>query len=140
MLFENATIITLDGERRIIRDGALAVSGSRIAGVGKRDEIRHQFAEDRDRVDLKGMVVIPGLVNTHVHLSQALIRGCVDDMGLIDFLAKGIWVLMGNYDRDDGRVSTELCILEMLKSGTTAFVESMLAGHYGFDGIAQVVA
>jgi cytosine/adenosine deaminase-related metal-dependent hydrolase len=139
MLFENATIITLDAERRIIRDGTLAVSGSRLAGVGKRDEIRRQFAQDKDRVDLKGMVVIPGLVNTHVHLSQALIRGCVDDMGLIDFLAKGIWVLMGNYDEDDGRISTELCILEMLKSGTTAFVESMLAGHYGFDGIARVV-
>ncbi len=139
MLFENATIITMDGERSIIRDGALAVSGSRIAAVGKRDEIRHKFAEDQDRVDLKGMVVIPGLVNTHVHLSQALIRGCVDDMGLIDFLAKGIWVLMGNYDEDDGRISTELCILEMLKSGTTAFVESMLVGRYGFDGIAQVI-
>jgi cytosine/adenosine deaminase-related metal-dependent hydrolase len=139
MLFENATIITMDAERRIIRDGALAVSGSRLVGVGKKGEIRRQFLEDRDRVDLRGMVVIPGLVNTHVHLSQALIRGCVDDMGLIDFLAKGIWVLMGNYDEDDGRISSELSILEMLKSGTTAFVESMLVGRYGFDGIAHVV-
>jgi len=48
-------------------------------------------------------------------------------------------VLQGNYDEDDGRISAELCILEMLKSGTTAFVETMLAGRYGFDGIAQVV-
>lgn len=139
MLFENATIVTVDSERRIIRDGALAVSGARIVGVGKRDEIRRQFAHDSHRIDLKGMVVIPGLVNTHVHLTQSLIRGCVDDLGLIDFLVKGIWTLMGNYDEHDACVSAQLCILEMLKSGTTAFVESMLAGHYGFDGIAQVV-
>jgi cytosine/adenosine deaminase-related metal-dependent hydrolase len=139
VIFENATIITMDPQRRIIRDAAVAVAGSRIVGVGKKSEIRREFERDAERVDLKGMVVIPGLVNTHVHLTQALIRGCVDDLGLIDFLVKGIWVLMGNYDQQDARVSAELCILEMLKSGTTAFVESMLAGHYGFDGIAQVV-
>lgn len=139
MIFENATIITMNAERHIIRDGAIAVSGTRIAAVGKKQDIREAFAGDEERIDLKGMVVIPGLVNTHVHLTQALIRGSVDDMGLIDFLVKGIWVLMGNYDQDDARISAELCILEMLKSGTTAFVESMLALHYGFDGIARVV-
>lgn len=139
MIFENATIITMDSERRIIRDGAIAVSGSHIVGVGKKSEIRQQFEHDPERVDLRGMVVIPGLVNTHVHLTQALIRGSVDDMGLIGFLVKGIWVLMGNYDQADARISAELCILEMLKSGTTAFVESMLTMRYGFDGIARVV-
>jgi len=139
MIFENATLVTMDAERRIISDGAIAVSGSRIVGVGKANDIRAQFASDRERVDLRGMLVIPGLVNTHIHLTQALIRGCADDLGLIDFLVKRVWVLMGNYDRDDARLSAELCILEMLKAGTTAFVESMLVLHYGFDGIAQVV-
>ena len=139
MIFENATLITMDAERRIIRDGAIAVSGSRIAGIGKKRDIWAEFASDRERIDLRGMLVIPGLVNTHVHLTQALIRGCADDLGLIDFLVKRVWVLMGNYDHDDARLSAELCILEMLKAGTTAFVESMLVLHYGFDGIAQVV-
>jgi len=140
ILFENATIITVDPTHRIILDGAIAVSDSRITGVGKREDILKQIQqEDKKRVDLKGMVVVPGLVNTHVHLSQALIRGCADDMALIEWLMKRVWVLQGNYDEDDGRISAELCILEMLKSGTTAFVETMLAGRYGFDGIAQVV-
>jgi len=139
MIFENATLITVDAERRIIRDGAIAVSGSRIVGIGKKRDIRAEFASDRERVDLQGMLVIPGLVNTHVHLTQALIRGCADDLGLIDFLVKRVWVLMGNYDHDDARLSAELCILEMLKAGTTAFVESMLVLHYGFDGIARAV-
>jgi cytosine/adenosine deaminase-related metal-dependent hydrolase len=140
MIFENATIITVDPARRIIRDGAIAVSGSRIAGVGKREDILEQFQQDdKERVDLEGTVVIPGLVNTHVHQSQALIRGCADDMALIEWLIKRVWVLQGNYDKDDARISAELCILEMLKAGTTAFVETMIAGHYGFDGIAQAV-
>jgi len=140
MLFKNATIITVDPGRRIIPDGAIAVSGSRIVGVGKQKEILSQFQQtDKESIDLKGMVVIPGLINTHVHESQALIRGCADDMALIEWLIKRVWVLQGNYDEDDGRISAELCILEMLKSGTTAFVETMLAGHYGFDGIAEAV-
>ena len=140
MIFENATIITVDSARRIILDGAIAVSDSRIVGVGKRAEILEQFQQDEmERVDLKDVVVIPGLVNTHVHQSQALIRGCADDMALIDWLIKRVWVLQGNYDEDDGRISAELCILEMLKSGTTAFIETMLAGRYGFDGIARTV-
>ena len=139
MLYENATIITVDPARRIIQDGAIAVEGSRIAGVGKRQDILEQFQDDHERVDLKGMVVIPGLVNTHVHQSQALIRGCADDMALVEWLIKRVWPLQGNYSEDDGRISAELCILEMLKSGTTAFVETMIAGHYGFDGIAEVV-
>jgi cytosine/adenosine deaminase-related metal-dependent hydrolase len=140
MIYENATIITVDPKRRIIYGGAIAVSGSRIAGVGKRQDIINQFGqEDQERHNLEGMVVIPGLINTHVHQSQALIRGCADDMALIDWLIKRVWVLQGNYDEDDGRVSAELCILEILKSGTTAFVETMIAGHYGFDGIARVV-
>lgn len=140
MILENATILTMDPQRRIVRDGAVAVEGSRIVGVGKTAEMRATFEHDRDRVDLQGMVVLPGLVNTHVHLTQALIRGCADDLGLIDFLVDRVWVLQGNYAPDDARVSAELCVLEMLKSGTTAFVESMLVGHYGFDGIAQAVA
>lgn len=139
MIFENGTIITMDPKRRIITDGAIAVTDDRIAGVGKRGDIVAAFPDDSERRDLKGMTVIPGLVNTHVHLTQALIRGSVDDLGLIDFLVKGVWVLMGNYDHDDARTSAELCLLEMLKSGTTSFVESMLVLHYGFDGIARAV-
>ena len=57
----------------------------------------------------------------------------------MDFLTKRVWPLQGNYDHEDARLSAELCLLEMLKSGTTAFVEAMTAHNYGFDGIARVV-
>jgi len=75
MIYENCTIVTMDAHRRIITDGAMAVQDGRILAVGKREAIRGQFPEDVGRTDLRGMLVLPGLVNTHVHLSQALIRG-----------------------------------------------------------------
>jgi cytosine/adenosine deaminase-related metal-dependent hydrolase len=138
MIYEHGTLVTVDPQRRILTDGALAVKEGRIAAVGKTQSVRERFPA-APRTDLRGRVVTPGLVNTHIHLAQAMIRGTADDLELLEWLGKRIWVLQGNYTEDDGRASAELCVLEMLKSGTTAFVESMLAGRYGFDGIAEVV-
>jgi cytosine/adenosine deaminase-related metal-dependent hydrolase len=138
MLYHHCTIVTVDRQRRILIDGALVEAEGVIIAIGKRGDLIGRFPNE-DQTDLQGGLVIPGLINTHVHLSQALIRGCADDLALIDWLTKRVWVLQGNYNEDDGRLSAELCILEMLKSGTTSFIESMTAGHYGFDGIAEVV-
>jgi len=138
MVYEHGTLITVDPQRRIILDGALAVEGERFVAIDKAQVLCERFP-GAERVDLHGQVVTPGLINAHVHTAQAMIRGCADDMELIDWLGKRVWVLQGNYTEDDGRASAELCILEMLKSGTTTFVESMLAERYGFDGIAAAV-
>ena len=138
MIYEHGLLITVDAERRIIGDGAMVVRDGRFAAIDKTATLRERFPLEQ-RIDLKGKVVTPGLVNTHVHLAQAMIRGCADDMELLEWLGKRVWVLQGNYTEEDGRASAELCILEMLKSGTTAFVESLLAERYGFSGIAEVV-
>ena len=138
MIYEHGTLITVDAQRRIITDGAMAVEGEHFVAIDKTRALRERFPAE-PRMDLRGKVVTPGLINTHVHMAQAMIRGCADDMELLHWLGKRVWVLQGNYSEEDGRASAELCILEMLKSGTTAFVESMLAERYGFDGIAEVV-
>jgi cytosine/adenosine deaminase-related metal-dependent hydrolase len=138
MLLHNATIITMDPERRIITDGALVIQGSRIVALGKAAALHEQYPAE-ERVDLGGKLLMPGLIDTHVHLAQALIRGCADDMELIQWLCDRVWVLQGNFTEDDGRVSAQLCIAEMLKSGTTTFLESGLADRYGFSGVAEVV-
>jgi cytosine/adenosine deaminase-related metal-dependent hydrolase len=138
MLFTNATIITMNPMRDIITGGAIAIKDNRIAAVGKTDALLRQYSGDQV-IDVKGKLIIPGLIDTHVHLAQALIRGCADDMALIEWLCERVWVLQGNFTHDDGYVSARLCIAEMLKSGTTTFLESMLAHRYGFDGIARAV-
>lgn len=138
MIFENATIISLDPERRVIKDGAVAVDGKSIAAVGKTDEIRSRFPE-KQRRDCNGNILMPGLIDAHLHTSQALLRGCADDVDLIDFLIRRVWVLMGNYTEEDGRASARLALLEMIKSGTTGFIECMLAERYGLDGVADAI-
>lgn len=126
----------MDGNRRVISDGAVLVDGSRISNVGKSSEF-HERADFK--IDAKGMVILPGFIDTHVHLAQAMMRGCADDTSLIDWLQKFVWPLQGNYDAQDGKASAELCMLEMIKSGTTTFLESLLHSRYGFDGIAESV-
>jgi cytosine/adenosine deaminase-related metal-dependent hydrolase len=138
ILIEHGLVVTLDAHRRVIRDGAVMIEGSRIIDVGKTDELRRMYAPEHT-IDASRHLVIPGLIDCHVHLAQALIRGCADDVALIDWLGKYVWPLQGNYDADDGRVSAKLCMLEMIKSGTTSFIESMLHTRYGFDGIARAV-
>jgi len=85
------------------------------------------------------MAVIPGLIDTHVHLAQSLLRGAADDLSLVDWLMKRVWPLQAGFTREDGRVSAELSLLEMLKSGTTSFVGVDVVSRYGFDGIASTV-
>jgi cytosine/adenosine deaminase-related metal-dependent hydrolase len=138
MLFSNGTIITMNPRREIITNGAVAINDNRIVAIGKSDSLLLQYHDDKV-VDVKGKLILPGLIDTHVHLAQALIRGCADDMALIQWLCERVWVLQGNFTQDDGYASARLCMAEMLKSGTTTFLESMLAHRYGFDGIAKAV-
>ncbi|MDR3574687.1 MAG: amidohydrolase [Anaerolineaceae bacterium] len=138
MIFDNATILTMNSERQIITQAALAVIGNKIAAVGKHQMILDKFPGDKI-INCNGNLLLPGLIDTHVHLAQAMIRGCADDLSLLDWLTKRVWVLQGNYTEDDGRASAALCALEMIKSGTTGFIESLLAERYGFDGVAEVI-
>ncbi len=138
MIFENATILSMNPKRQILTHGAVAVSGNQIVAVGKSQEVVEKYPEKR-RINCNGNILLPGLIDTHVHQAQAMIRGCADDLSLIDWLTRRVWVLQGNYSAEDGRASAALCALEMIKSGTTAFIESMLAERYGIDGVAETV-
>ena len=138
ILIEHGLVVTLDGRRNVIRDGAVMIEGSRITDVGKSDELHRKHAPEHT-IDASHRLVMPGFIDCHVHLAQALIRGCADDVSLLDWLGKYVWPLQGNYDAEDGRVSAELCMLEMIRSGTTSFIESMTHTRYGFDGIAEAL-
>jgi cytosine/adenosine deaminase-related metal-dependent hydrolase len=138
ILISGGTIITIDEHRRVIKDGAVLIENDRVAQVGKADHIKAEPRAEFE-IDARGMVVLPGLIDTHVHLAQALLRGCADDTSLIDWLQKFVWPLQGNFEAEDGKASAELCMLEMIKSGTTTFLESLLHSRYGFDGIAESV-
>jgi len=139
MIFTHGTIITMNPAREIIDDGALVVSGDRIEEVGKTSELRARY-RGAEEIDISGHIVLPGLVDTHVHLAQTMLRGVSEGKRLADFsnwLFGRIFPLQGSYTEADAAASARLAVLEMIKSGTTSFVECLLAERYGFDGIAE---
>lgn len=74
MLYCHATIITVNQDRDIILDGAILVKDNKIADVGKANSLMIKYP-DSPRVDLSGRIVCPGLINTHMHTAQTLLRG-----------------------------------------------------------------
>jgi cytosine/adenosine deaminase-related metal-dependent hydrolase len=137
-LIGNATVVTVDQERRIITEGAVATENDRIVDIGKTEALKSRYP-DFEFIDAGHHIIMPGLVNAHVHLTQALIKGCADDVELMDFLQFRVWKLMGNYSPQEAAISTELCALEMIKSGTTTFAETLLARHYGLDELTRII-
>ncbi|KAF2770129.1 atrazine chlorohydrolase/guanine deaminase [Teratosphaeria nubilosa] len=139
MLYTKATIITVNATRDIITDGALLTSNDKIADIGKTADLTSRYP-DEEITELEGRIIIPGLINTHMHTAQTLLRGTADDLELVSWLCERIWPLQGNFTAEDGEAAARLSIAEMLKSGTTTFLESMFADRYGFDGLCRAVA
>jgi cytosine/adenosine deaminase-related metal-dependent hydrolase len=138
-LYIDATIITVNPLREIILDGAILVTESRIAAIGKTSKLSESLPEGTKTISLAGRIVLPGLINTHSHLAQSLLRGLAEDLPLHSWLCDAIWPLEACYDADDGYVAARLTIAEMLKSGTTTFLESMLTHRSGFENVAKAV-
>jgi len=127
----------MNPKREIIPNGAVYIEGNKIKWVGKTEDSSGYKPELT--IDANNMLIMPGLIDTHVHLAQAMIRGMADDVSLVDWLKKYVWVLQGNYTKEDGRASAELCMAEMIRTGTTSFLECMIHTRYGFNGIAEAV-
>jgi len=123
LLFKNATIVTMNGKREII-NGDLLVENSTVAAVGKR------LDQTADRtIDLQGDVLMPGLIQTHIHLCQTLFRGQADDLQLLDWLKLKIWPLEGGHDEQSLYDSAQLGIGELFLGGTTAIVDMATVHH-----------
>lgn len=126
MLFTHATIVTVDHSRSIITDGAILVHDNRIVDIGASSQLKAKHIHEEE-IDLTGRIIIPGLISTHMHTAQTLIRGTADDLELVSWLCERIWVLQGNFTAEDGYAAARLSIAEMLLSGTTTFLESMVS-------------
>ena len=83
-------VVTMNAHHDLIEDGAVAVRGGRVAGVGKRADIEKQF-QSRVRVNRPNTILMPGLINTHTHAAMSLFRGIADDVKLQDWLNKFIF-------------------------------------------------
>lgn len=126
-------VVTMDPQRRVIDDGAVAIRGERILSVGKRADIEKQFQASH-RLDRPEALIMPGLINTHTHAAMSLFRGIADDLKLEDWLEKYIFPAEAkNVTPDFVLWGTRLACLEMMLSGTTTFVDM----YYFEDRVAQ---
>jgi cytosine/adenosine deaminase-related metal-dependent hydrolase len=139
VIFDNCTVVTMDPRRRILRNAAVAVVGSSIAAVGDRAAVRAQHPDEPVK-DLNGWLLMPGLVDGHVHLPQALLRGAADELPLHQWMSSRIFVLEGTFTPEDAKVSARLAIVEMLKAGTTTFLETLILGRHALGELAEVIA
>src|SRR5262249_26129497 len=90
--------------------------------------------------DLKGWLVVPGMVDGHLHLPQAMLRGSADDVPLWVWMAERIFILEGHYTPADVQASTRLAMVEMIKRGTTASLETLVLGRHELSSLVGVIA
>jgi len=133
LLIRGATVITVDRENRILDADVLIDSGriSRIATSIK--------ASGSESIDGSGCVLLPGFVQTHIHLCQTLFRGAADDLSLIDWLQKRIWPLEAAHTSESLFASARLGIAELIRGGTTCALTMETVHHTeaAFEAVEQ---
>jgi 5-methylthioadenosine/S-adenosylhomocysteine deaminase len=115
-LIRNATILTMN-DRMDVVSGAVSVRDGRIAAVGAEPSATHDVS-----IDASGHFLLPGFVQTHIHLCQTLFRGYADDLRLLDWLRTRIWPMEAAHTPASLRASARLGCLELLRSGTTSIL------------------
>ena len=112
-------------ERDSIVRGDLLIEGDRIASIGSNGQTGDTV------VDASECVVIPGFVQTHIHLCQTLFRGSADDLALIDWLKKRVWPMEAAHTAGSVAASARLGIAELIKGGTTSALTMETVNHTG---------
>ena len=132
-LIKNATVVTMDDDRRLLPNADVVIEGAAIAGIWPTGQA--PSAGDRQTLDASGMVAIPGLINAHTHCAMTLLRGYADDMPLMPWLEKRIWPFEMKLQQEDVYWGTLLGIAEMIRGGVTCFNDMY---HY-FEAAARAV-
>ncbi len=123
LVVANGIVVTVDGNRRVIPRGSVAVDGRDIVAVDTAEAIAARF-RGRETIDAAGAVVMPGLINTHTHAPMVLFRGLADDLALMDWLQKYIFPAEAKMVSPAFvRAGTRLAVLEMIESGTTTYAD-----------------
>ena len=135
LIVKGTHIVTMDAEGTVIEDGAVAIDEGVILAIGTAADIEASYSAV-ETLDGGNRVVMPGLVNGHSHAAMTLLRGVADDLALMDWLENYIFPAEVEFvDTEFVRIGTELACWEMIRGGTTTFVDM----YYYPDTIAEVV-
>lgn len=125
LLIKNATVVTMNKRREILRDGAVAVQGDRIVETGAAAELVKKYPDVKKTIDAAGKAVFPGLINTHNHLFQTLLKGLGDDKVLSDWLAQMTFPSAVHLTPEDTYYGAMLGCIDGIRSGTTTMLDYM---------------
>ncbi|TCO75259.1 5'-deoxyadenosine deaminase [Marinisporobacter balticus] len=123
LVIKNGNLVTMNKNKEIL-SGDLLIEDNRIKSIGSKLDVNADEVIDAD-----GMVVIPGLIQTHIHLTQSLFKGQADDLELLDWLKKRIWPLEGSHTEESNYISAKLGIAELIKGGTTSIIDMETVNH-----------
>jgi 5-methylthioadenosine/S-adenosylhomocysteine deaminase len=122
ILIKNGTLVTMDRQDSVL-SGDLLIRDGRISSVGESIDVADEV------IDATGCAVLPGFVQTHIHLCQTLFRGSADDLPLIDWLKKRVWPMEAAHTPSSIQASARLGIAEMIKGGTTCALTMETVNH-----------
>lgn len=134
ILIKNGYVISMNKNREIFKNGSVLIEDDKIKAVGKVEP--SLVNADAEIYDTQGKIILPGLVNTHVHLSQQLGRGVADDVVLLTWLRERVWPYESSFNYEDSLISSTACCVELIKTGVTTFLE---AGGQYVDAMAEAV-
>ena len=135
LVIEGDYIVTMDDDGRVVAAGAVAIDAGLIIALGPAQEINAQFTSKRHLAG-NNRIVMPGLINGHSHAAMTLLRGVADDLALYEWLNNYIFPAEVEFvDAEFVRIGTELACWEMIRGGTTTFVDM----YYYPDVVARVV-
>ncbi|MBX3004267.1 MAG: amidohydrolase [Anaerolineales bacterium] len=132
-LFTNAIVYTVDPKDTILTNAAVLVEGSRIAAIGPSEQLRNQYPQ-AEIVDVTDRAILPGFVNTHIHLSMTMTRSIADDIEAAKWLPV-VWAMESNLKPETVYAGAVLGIAEMIASGTTTFNDH----YFMMDEVARAV-
>src|ERR1041384_8815385 len=122
ILIKNGTLVTMDQSNSIVR-GDVFIAGGRIVEIGGSGQTADTV------IDAEGCAVIPGFVQTHIHLCQTIFRGAADDLALIDWLKQRVWPMEAAHTATSIAASARLGIAELIKGGTTCALTMETVNH-----------
>lgn len=134
ILLKNSLLVTMNPSREVFR-GDLLVRDGRIASIKRANDSRFDGeAEDdqqADRTIVAGRwAILPGFIQTHIHLCQTLFRNQAEDLPLLDWLRKKIWPFEAAHNAVSMRISARLGIAELIAGGTTTILDMGSVHHY----------
>jgi 5-methylthioadenosine/S-adenosylhomocysteine deaminase len=136
LILHNAVVLTMNESLTQFNPGAVAVEGPTILDVGSQETILSDYSA-RELIDLKGRVLMPGLINTHTHAPMTLLRGLADDLRLDVWLLGYMMPVEREYVSPQFvQLGTSLACIEMIQSGITCFADM----YYFEEHVAQATA